>query len=131
MENREIKFRAWDKENKIMIDHFYLFDDIFTSNGQLAMYSRKEDWVIMQYTGLNDRNGVEIYEGDILNFDIQDHNGNDNIYTLPVEYYVDTFMCFDKDTDAYFSIGEIKANDEELEVIGNIYENPELLTNKN
>jgi len=67
-----------------------------------------------------------IYEGDILSFDIQDYNGNDNIYILPVSYYIDSFMCL-KEENEYFYLGEILANDEELEVIGNIYDNKDLI----
>lgn len=119
--NREIKFRAWDKENKIMIDHFYLFDDIFTSNGQLAMYSRKEDWVVMQYTGLKDKNGKEIYKGDIVRSIevIGDELGD---YTEELKQEVFFNGC------AFYPV--CTAPSENWEVIGNIYENSNLLNNK-
>jgi len=66
---REIKFRAWYKENKIMIDNdfinkeasfFFLYDEINQE------WLREKDIILMQYTGLKDKNGKEIYSSDIL-----------------------------------------------------------------
>ena len=67
---REIKFRAWDKENKEML---YIFS-INGFGGFSGMNNKEEkitnkDVEIMQYTGLKDKNGVEIYEGDIIEED--------------------------------------------------------------
>ena len=107
---REIKFRAWDKENEAMVyPKGILFDArvVYFSCGTLEPH---EGYELMQYTGLNDKNGTEIYEGDILlSGDLVD---------------VVTFSegCFHLKNAGYL-ISELRV----YEVIGNIYENPELL----
>ena len=135
---REIKFRAWNKEKK----KIYRFDDLQYCNeyNLLAFGLNKDDYekdggqycnlscdiddlIIMQFTGLKDKQGKEIYEGDIGKLTIQFGD-----YPPFNEYGVMTFneeafysFKFEAETD--YGNGDVKS----VEVIGNIYENPELL----
>lgn len=134
---RKIKFRAWDIVNKIMfVPRFLMLDknskcheaaDLcyeksreYDSDGYLdgGLYTENNDhWLLMQYTGLKDKNGKDIYEGDIVKgagFDDEYHYG---------KITIDEFGCWPNNW-----IGNMPESDC-WEVIGNIYENPELLKN--
>ena len=113
---REIKFRAWDKEEQEMLDwdKFFNLDiaQVFESKGSWGVYP-------MQYTGLKDKNGVEIYDGSIIRFVLGDYNIRE--YVEEVVYSDGAFWC------GNWLLFDAKMNDDSLEVLGNIYENPELL----
>lgn len=100
--NREIKFRAWD--GKKMIHGYFNLppqDEI------------TKEWEYMQFTGLTDKNGKEVYEGDILK--LHDHID----YFGTVEWNV---------KDVCFQTNNFTATEwSDAEIIGNIYENGELL----
>jgi uncharacterized phage protein (TIGR01671 family) len=122
---REIKFRAWDK-NLNKMDYNPIIDGIevgaiginnFFDNSQIPM----------QYTGLKDKNGKEIYEGDIVRAKWIFSSCRGVIEYVPKTMQ---FMLREKDNDLHSLSGEWKIKDGlkvEIEVIGNIYENPEFI----
>lgn len=144
---REYKFRAWDKVTKIIaevtglrtgytdgsIEIWYINRD----GEEMLCKPQKEDIELMQYIGLKDKNGTEIYEGDIVRFDEE----------LSVVRYDEETARFVLDDYGIFGclmeygwdegaggIGIIDTNGfddfndiSEIQIIGNIYENPELL----
>lgn len=120
---REIKFRAWDKELKFMVDDTMYIMGIGTGNvffdnqGDLIEQSNK--LVLMQYTGLKDKNGKDIYEGDVSK------NYYKGQWVNLVVVWNPLGMWSVKWKDGYLNNYHI--NNQNMEVIGNIYENPELL----
>lgn len=123
---REIKFRAWLKEKKIMIDNarpdffckqlHYLCGN--SAGGQDVLGVSTEDIELMQYTGLKDKNNEEIYEGDIVTL----HN---NKYKVIFNTEEARFVL--RDDEFEMNIPFTNNNNERMEVLGNVYENPELL----
>jgi uncharacterized phage protein (TIGR01671 family) len=142
--SREIKFRAWDKR----IKKFFGNDDFaLPSNGNshtgfylcrktpncdeiCGDFNNNEDIIIMQFTGLKDKQGKEIYEGDIV------RRGDVSEKNLTVVFFRGEFIGLKRSSYLDFKIGG--ENDfprsmvlynlysPQIEVIGNIYENPEL-----
>lgn len=147
---REIKFRAWDKEEKKMTEIFEIGgnNSICYRDIEDVYMCGKDDlgcleFEIMQYTGLKDKNGKEIYERDIIK--------NNRYECLSEVIWKQTEACKagivkgvfgeDNDLDGFISeiggfkfsgIGKYKDKTKahyigEFEIIGNIYENPELI----
>lgn len=121
---REIKFRIWDKSNKSWNQYLLLNaagkivvidDDV---GGQANTADNQENYVIQQYTGLKDKNGKEIYEGDIV-LSTCPKILNDN-FTGVIIFDEGSFLTKIDNND-------IRGVFDELEIIGNIFENPELL----
>lgn len=127
---REIKFRAWDKKGNQMINYISSINfknqnfidivseyDLDVHNGEnLGHYGRHTSEIeIMQFTGLKDKTGRDIYEGDIVNF-------GEGV-NLPIEWAWNSYN-FHNNSD-----WDITNHDpeKEFQIIGNIYENPELI----
>ena len=113
---REIKFRAWDGEQ--IMPAFWVDErkDFFGLIYQRGMSKVQ----FMQYTGLKDKNGKEIYEGDIVKYD----SGN----LFGIEFKFGKWLCVNKNDDLKTGIlYDLLNASVEIEVISNIYENPELL----
>ena len=120
---REIKFRAWDGTrflNKTFFDRNWYNSD---NKCVKALVPEDQHYLkIMQYTGLKDKNGKEIYEGDIVNWFLHTLKRK---YVSVIEWDDDlaSFCLKNKDWTEFDFIKVFSS----LEVIGNIYENPELL----
>ena len=126
---REFKFRAWSDETKMMYhshrpngtnNPMWSYDSVFRANNHKTN--------IMQYTGIKDKNGKEIYEGDILRttmvftWDMLLDNDIEEteVITTVVEYQPPKFTQRRVDDGLLYTFDM-----EDFEVIGNIYENPE------
>lgn len=137
--SKEIKFRLWSKIGKIFIEtNNPNLEFVINNNGYLYSIENfygeiyvlpQMDIEVLQFTGLQDRNGKEIYEGDILKYNFP-YDGRLK-HISPVTYL---------ETQASFGLKDIYGNEIPLyritannyfEVVGNIYENPELLEGKN
>ena len=119
---REIKFRAWDVLDKKMLNwgdicHLPAWE-IFPGTPEQRPFN------IMQYTGLKDENGHEIYEGDIIEF-LEAESGE--TWTAKIVFENLAFKALDVEDEAYdYDFDDLS----DIEVIGNIYENPEILRDR-
>ncbi len=119
---REIKFKAWDKKRKVMIPCATV-----DMEWHKMRTKEKDRYILVQYTGLQDKNGKEIYEGDIVNFEregnfviLWNNKNYAGVWTFsPISFQIYS-PCWYGDWD-----------NKKCEVIGNIFENPELLNPDN
>jgi uncharacterized phage protein (TIGR01671 family) len=157
---RELKFRAWYKPEKKMI---YNIQKEFEERIELGMdcfsdYLNNDDFIVEQYTGLKDKNGRKIYEGDVIEcvfnvreaevsvigevciFEGQGAYGIKNVKYNNQELrrlcdkeneYAGEIFCFagydNTDEDQTLIFTDYCFIEDDLEVLGNIHENPELL----
>ena len=148
---RDIKFRAWDKQykymtHKVIVGNTCDHDERYTAHALIRDTSKLDykcdenvwmnfdehsEIVLMQYTGLTDKQGVEIYEGDIL----KKRQGNYKVGEVTFEFGMFCFKSIGfgikSGSDAFTHIHSLHYEEygefNNYEVIGNKYENPELL----
>ena len=123
---REIEFRAWDKDQNQYIAGFDVRVDgngnVYRRTWGESQWDRTQGLEIEQYTGLKDKNGKEIHEGDILNCWDWGREPN-KLLTVSTVYWAEASWCLDPDpTD-----GDRYDLFRNIEIIGNVHQNPELL----
>lgn len=125
---RDIKFRVWDTNNKEMLE----LEELNYEYGEPAIrttmyndYFGPSDMMLMQFTGLKDQNGKEIYEGDIVKALIG------GIWYVGKIIYEHSEFTIDVTNNKQLAFGRMGIIEKLTEVVGNIYDNPELLEVEN
>jgi uncharacterized phage protein (TIGR01671 family) len=136
---RELKFRVWSKEGKyffdgddiaIVGDDSFLTYDWHHDGGKSWGYENKGSYIIQQYADLKDKNGKEIYEGDIIKYSYQEIDGiHFKYFQVLWDDFFKSWALADDSGQPLSHTGWKFYNCDMGEVWGNIFENPELLKN--
>ncbi|MCT3526501.1 YopX family protein [Latilactobacillus curvatus] len=116
---REIKFRAWHKNRKTFLDFYWAVDKLGRTFSILDKYVYDEftdEIELMQYTGLKDVHGIEIYEGDVVEFEVSLTRTKAEVKYSRNQFIVSMNSVMPRSLDLYL-----------VKIIGNRFENPELL----
>ena len=125
---RALEFRAWWKDTKRFLDcdEWYMTCSGAKYLHYAVMPYKDDNFIIEQYTGIKDKNGEMVYEGDIV---LDCYDGDD---AFIVEWDKDTASFVLTDTEHILNVSfDIFCPDKDLEIIGNIHENKELLEMRN
>jgi uncharacterized phage protein (TIGR01671 family) len=137
---RELKFRAWDKNGKRFLNGFYLYTGSCVGNAEIGVWNNAEtdivfddypQLILSQYTGLKDKNGKEIYEGDILGVIETEIVVEGSIEYVGAAFMLRAYNAFMEPMGVWI-LGNTNSNflgyrnPSSFEIIGNIHENPEL-----
>ena len=137
---RPVKFRAWDKEDEVMIDWFWLSSEGDLYETPVTVYDtphleleRNDDLIAMQSTGILDKNKIEIFEGDIV-----EYQGRANKHPFggrwenvisgvgEIRYEFAGYFIFERESEDHIQIDLnqllIRYDECDIEVVGNIYE---------
>lgn len=131
---REIKFRARATEDRDgFTNRYYIYSDKYSSLSEFFCFTEAEGWIFYeQFTGLLDNSGKEIWEGDIANITYSEPTYPSDSVRDDISYTERGVMKWKEDTAqfAYSVLDSLMTEDMnnlKVEVLGNIYENPELL----